>query len=283
MGALQTIGIPEAFIYAVIQARVHFAELPDITTPDGQTLYGKLNKLFTIHSNSTDSYLIHSTRFGGLAWTHDPQSKLSVGIYLYHDHRVMLDVFKEGLLKYQNEIGSPHLVSLLSISHLTIKVDESRRAERKLLGEIEVQTGYHEYDKQKHRDNMIDRGHFFETEDFGTMSAKMSGSAANLARLETTLEIGQKLLSIVLGYQNPPGQNATRAGLNFVAKGIHNRAEHLFTYGDYQLSDIRYLQKRVQIQLTAVSSATLARICVANPIQSSCLISPHNATKTSAS
>jgi hypothetical protein len=171
----------------------------------------------------------------------------------------MLEVFKKGLLKYQNEIGSPHVVSLISISHLAIKIDESIKEERKLLGEIEDQTGYHEYDKQKHRENIIDRGHFFETEDFATMSAKISGSAANLARLETTLEIGQKLLAIVLGTQKPPGQNTARAGLDFVAKAIHNRAEFLFTYGDYQISDIRYLQKRVQIQLTAVSTFFLTR------------------------
>jgi hypothetical protein len=172
----------------------------------------------------------------------------------------MLEVFKKGLLKYQNEIGSPHVVSLISISHLAIKVDESIKEERKLLGEIELQTGYHEYDKQKHRENIMGRrGHIFETEDFATMSAKISGSAANLARLEMTLEIGQKLLAIVLGTQKPPDQNAARAGLDFVAKAIHNRAEFLFTYGDYQISDIRYLQKRVQIQLTAVSTFFLTR------------------------
>jgi hypothetical protein len=177
----------------------------------------------------------------------------------------MLEVFKKGLLKYQNEIGSPHVVSLLSISHLAIKVDESRKEERKLLGEIEVQTGYHEYDKQKHRENLIrDRGHFLQNEDLGTLSAQISGSAANLARLETTLEIGQKLLTVVLGTPKSLHQNTPRACLDLVAKLINDKAQFLFTYGDYQLSDVRYLQKRVQIQLTAVSTFSRAGICLAN-------------------
>jgi hypothetical protein len=172
----------------------------------------------------------------------------------------MLSVFKNGLVGCQNWLRSPHAISLLSTSYLIRKIDDLRIEQRELLGVVEMETGYHEYEPEVVRGQRGCgiAGHQDTTTDFGKLSVKMSGCAATLARLEMTLEIVEKFLRTIheplkLSDHNTSGSNENAA--EFGAKEVTDGATFLLTYGEYQLSDVRYLQKRVQIQLTAASAS----------------------------
>lgn len=215
-------------------------------------------------------YLIHSTRLGAIFWTYDPETALTRGIFLYYSREVMLSIFKNGLVDCQNWLRSPHAISLLSASYLIRKIDDLRIEQRELLGVVEMETGYHEYEPEVVWDRIARgiAGHQDTTTDFGKLSGKMSGCAATLARLEMTLEIVEKFLRTIheplkLSDHNTSGSDENAA--EFGAKEVTDGATFLLTYGEYQLSDVRYLQKRVQIQLTA-ASASIGFMLIANHV-----------------
>jgi hypothetical protein len=158
-------------------------------------------------------------------------------------------------LEYQKLLGSPHFLSLVVAKYLTLKIDESRIGQREILGAAEIQTGYHEYNHLNHMQIDGARVHF-DSDHLGSYSAKLSGSALNLARLEMTLEILRMLLKIILLPVPLPAQVNPQLGQGATAKTTPANVAFLLSYGEYQLTDVKYLQNRIQIQLTAVSGCT---------------------------
>ena len=190
-------------------------------------------------------------------WTYAPESAITRGVFLFHNRNIMLEIFKGGLIEYQSWIGSPQILSILSVTNLICKMDELRIEQREILGKAEMSSGYHEYEYERavKWGGNVGRKSLHHL-DLGELSVKMSGSAANLARIEMTLESVSKLLRTILEPVVRPevADGPVMSFSQLSVKGVSERAGFLLSYGEYQLSDVRYLQKRVQIQLTAVSN-----------------------------
>jgi hypothetical protein len=247
---------PGFFLYAALRTRVHYAQFPTITTPDGRTLLSKILSLqlfednIDIHINLSPGYcLVHASRLGALFWAYDPFIGVTRAIYLNVTPNTMIGIFKAGLVEHQDKLRNPQILSLISMSYFIRTIDELCIDEINVLNRTEMTSGYHEYDRvwRNFRQKVVSSKVRLEDIDLGELSVKMSGSAANLSRLETSLCFIGTVLKAIANHSQM--NDDTVEGTH----SVWDLANFLFAYGDNQLADIKYLQKRVQIQLTAVS------------------------------
>ena len=181
------------------------------------------------------------------------------GVFLYHSRAAVEEIFKTGLLQHKTQLWSPHFLALVSSTYLIRKIDELRVEEIDILGRVEKLSGFHEYEKASKRQEVVAVRAPMDNVDLGRLSVMMSGSAANLARLERNVETIERFLKFIQE-PDPISFKSSIAKHAETARDVADKASFLCLYVQYQSSDIKYLQKRVQIQLNAVSLSCSSQI-----------------------
>lgn len=186
-----------------------------------------------------------------VSWSYNSRNRRTRGVCLGDPWIISTS---QNLLKYQTSLLShPMALGYIVAMVLGHLVDRDLLREKRIVAEIENRTGYHGW-KQSFAG--IAKG------DYGTLSARMSGCATSLSGLKRiTKVLGQTLKFVAMPSKQEGDTLRLSTEQTQITEQIRGDPEIILTQRlEVQEIQLDFLIRRAEIQLTAVSRASLLGI-----------------------